>query len=95
MNVENLAVAEITEVMNGLKKSGKFFSVDFIKKDGSFRRMICRFGVTSYQTTGKPSTTAHIEKYCTVFDLQKMQYRNINKETMKAINMAGKRYVIA
>ena len=62
--------------------NGKFFSVKFQKKDNSIREMTCRTGVTSKLKTDKPSTTAHIEKYLTVYDVGVNNYRNINLESL-------------
>lgn len=70
---------EIVEAMN----TGKFFTVEFVKKDGTLRKMLARMGVTKHhRTDGTPSTTAHIEKYVTVYDIQAEGYRNINLETI-------------
>ena len=64
-------------------KTGKIFSVTFTKKDGTLRDMIARSGVKKHlKTDGTPSTTSHIPKYFTVFDMQKEAYRNINVETI-------------
>lgn len=56
-----------------LKSSGnKFFYVRFVKKDKSIREMQARLHVKKDQVHGgtRPSTTAHIGKYLTVFDVQ-------------------------
>lgn len=66
-------------------KSNKIFSVTFTKKDGSQRKMIARSGVKKHlKTGGTASTTSHIPKYFTVFDMKIQQYRNINVETISA-----------
>lgn len=64
---------------------GKEIKVEFIKKDGSLRIMKCKQGVPS--KTGKPSTTSHIAKYVTVFDIEKNEFRNINLETVTSIEL--------
>jgi hypothetical protein len=64
-------------------KSGKIFSVVFTKKDGSSRKMRARMGVTKHHVhEGRPSTTSHIPKYLTVFDLEKEAYRTVNVDTI-------------
>lgn len=64
---------------------GKIFTVFFRKKDGSLREMNCRMGVKKYLRSGKPtpSTTSHIEKYVTVYDMKSKGYRTVNLETLE------------
>tara|TARA_R100000093_G_C1921921_1_gene65913 strand:- start:470 stop:793 length:324 start_codon:yes stop_codon:yes gene_type:complete len=54
---------------------GKFFTAKFVKKDGEFRTMNCRLGVTKHLKGGKNynATSDNI----TVFDLKNKGYRNI------------------
>ena len=59
----------------------RIFTVTFIKKDGTERKMNCRLGVTSKQNGGK-NTTEHLGEYLTVYDMQKLQYRNVNLDTI-------------
>ena len=72
--------------------NGKIFSVEFVKKDGSVREMTARLGVTKHLVGGGPSTTAHIPKYMTVFDMQAEGYRNINFDTIKRVKFEGTTY---
>ena len=68
------------------------FSVVFTKKDGTKRRMVCRLGVTKHLKNGVErvaSTTSHIPKYLTVYDMENHGYRNINVETIESIKMQG------
>jgi hypothetical protein len=69
--------------------SGKFFTVTFVKKDGTIRNLTVRTGVTSYLTddpricvNGTSNTTAHIPKYFRAYDIHKKGYRTINLETI-------------
>lgn len=50
--------------------NGGFFGVDFVKKDGTLRRMTCRKGVYKVETlAGKPSTVDRPDTpYVTVWD---------------------------
>ena len=83
MQTKVISHAEVVAIVNAHKVSGKVFGVKFVKKDNSDRVMSCRFGVQSYlQTAGTPSTTAHIPKYITVFDMHKQAYRNVNLDTL-------------
>lgn len=64
--------------------NGRIFSVDFVKKDGTLRTLQGRINVTS-PLKGGVNTASHIEKYFTVFDMQKQQYRHVNLETVKRV----------
>jgi len=74
-------------------KNGKIFTASFIKKDGTKRVMTCRLGVKKHLVGTGPSTTAHIDKYMTVYDVNvpdpKRAYRNLNLETVYSIKGAG------
>jgi len=73
--------------MNELKQmvlasAGKFFVVEFIKKDKSLRRMRARLGVKK----GLTGTGRRWEKdnLITVYDIEAHQYRHVNLSTMKS-----------
>ena len=69
--------------------SGKIATITFIKKDGSERTINCKKFVRkgiSDPNNPKVSTVSHIDKYMPVFDLQKNGYRNVNLETVLAVN---------
>lgn len=62
---------------------GKFFVVQFIKKDSTVRRMVCRLGVKKGLTgTGR---TWEKENLITVYDVVNKGYRNVNLETVQSI----------
>lgn len=67
---------------------GKFFTVTFKKKDGSLRTMNARIGVKKH-LKGGVSTTAHIDKYITVYEGAQASYKNINLETVEELNFQG------
>lgn len=71
--------------------NGRFVSVVFVKKDGTQRAMLCRLGVTKYLKGGTSKLDA--DKYLTVFDVQKEEYRAINKETIVSVKLAGNIYI--
>lgn len=71
--------------------NGKFVSVRFVKKDGSIRTMVARLGVTKHLKGG--SSTLDPSKYLTVFDVQKGQYRAINRGTILSVTIGGVSYV--
>ena len=70
----------------------KFFTVVFVKKNGEERTLVGQTGVTKFLQKnpritkhGSSNTTAHLENYMTVYDIQKKAYRNVNLETIKSI----------
>lgn len=71
--------------------NGKFVSVRFVKKDGSIRTMVCRLGVKKHLKGG--SSTLDPAKYLTVFDVQKGEYRAINRDTIVSVTIGGVSYV--
>lgn len=69
-----------------LMKSGRFFSAEFVKKDGSTRKILARTGVKKY-VTGKGMSWSPSERgYVSVYDVQKKEYRLINTKTLTKIN---------
>lgn len=61
------------------KTNGKFFAVDFLKKNGELRHMVCRTGVTKHLRGGNKTTG---DKLVTVFDVQKKEYRCFYPESV-------------
>ena len=74
----------ITVSIKSAMKSGKIFNVKFIKKNGELRDMTARMGVKKHHinTPSIPSTTSHIPKYLTVFDMKISEYRNVNVDAI-------------
>jgi len=82
-------------VRSMIESSGdKTFGVVFTKKNGELRNMNCRLGVKS-KLRGGQSTTAHKPNLVTVYDMNKRDYRCINLDTVKSLNIAGKHYEIS
>lgn len=69
--------------------NGHFFTVTFVKKDGTERTLNGRLGVTAKLVGGK-NTTAHISKYQTVYEGAKQSYKNVNLETVTKFSGGGK-----
>lgn len=61
--------------------NGKFFVVTFVKKDGSIRKMVCRFGVTK-GVKGTGHALKEDSNIVRVYDIQKKEFRSINLETL-------------
>lgn len=66
---------------------GRFFTVKFVKKDGTDRIMTCRIGVKKY-SNGRPQT-ADPDKYIVGWEPATKQYRNINIETLQWVKCRG------
>ena len=77
-----------------LENKGHVFSVVFLKKDGSIRKMQCRFGVKKHLKGGKVAFNPLERNLLVVFDMQKEAYRMINLETLMTINMKGTEYEV-
>ena len=69
-----------------------FIGFTFIKKDGSIRNLIGRFGVTKYLKGGK--ATLDPNKFYIIFDLQKKEYRSIDKSRILSVRLNGVHYVV-
>jgi hypothetical protein len=70
----------------------KIFSVEFTKKDGSLRKMVCRLGVKKHLRGGELSYNPEDFNYLVVFDLQSEEYRTINVNTLKSFTFEGVKY---
>lgn len=66
-------------------KKGKFFSVEFTKKDGTLRLMLCRTGVKKYLVpNARPMRKAEgVQK---VYDVHKKAYRSFRLDSVKRID---------
>ena len=83
------------DILNLLKEnSNSIFSVVFLKKNGEFRHMTCRFGVKKHLKGGKLAFNPLERNLLVVFDMQKEAYRMINLETLMTINMKGTEYEV-
>ena len=71
---------------------GKFVTVTFITKAGIARVMNCRLGVTKALKGG--TCTNNLLQYITVYDMQKKQYRSVNRDTILSISVEGQRAVM-
>ena len=86
-----------TQVLKNLLKNtnGRFFTVTFVKQDGTLRTMNARVGVTSHIKGTGTSRAGTNDKYLTVFDAQKRAYRTINLDTIKSAKIDGVTFLIA
>lgn len=68
-----------------LNSEGRFVSVEFIKKDGSLRKLTGRLGVTKHLKGGV--STLDKDKFITIYDTVNKGYRAINRDTIKAVTI--------
>lgn len=80
--VENPTWIEANKLINKLRKSGKLFRVDFVKRtDESVRSMVCRFGVKSEFKGGKSAYAPYDKDLLVVYE-PFVGYRSIPMETI-------------
>jgi hypothetical protein len=90
--MEKIDVTNAVKLIKSTK--GKIFTVSFIKKDGSLRRMNCRLGVKKHLKGGEMAYDPSEYDLLPVFDLQNEAYRMINLETLKEITVDGETFSI-
>lgn len=67
--------------------NGRFLTVEFMKKDGSLRKINGRLGVKKYLRGGK--ATIDNNKFIIFYDLKNKGYRAINKESILSVCTTG------
>jgi hypothetical protein len=73
---------------------GKVFTAVFTKKDGTIRKMNCRLGVSkAIVGTGLAYNPAD-HNLLTVFDMKEKGYRMLNIETLTALQVSKKFYIV-
>lgn len=88
----SLSMNEARNLIYGTK--GKLFKVIFRKKNGQFRRMICRLGVKKYLRGGQLRFEPETKNLIVVFDFEKQGYRMINLATLMYLTIAKVKYTI-
>jgi len=78
---------ELLSLIEAQKKRGVYFTVWFIKKDGTERKMTCRFGVKKHLHGGK--STLDESKFFTVYSMADADYRAVSKETVFKVKVGG------
>jgi hypothetical protein len=74
--------------------NGRFFSVRFIKKDGSLRKMTCK-KVVKKAINGKGAKYNALERgYLPVYDVSKKEYRTLNFNTLTRFKLNGVDYSV-
>ena len=95
--IEEVTTDQIVDLIKDTK--GAFFTVTFIKKDGTERTMNCRFGVKKYLRGGDLPYDPVQKGLLPVWDPQAVDkggdgYRMINVGTIKYAKVNGKEYTV-
>lgn len=72
--------------------NGKIFTVEFTKKNGEQRKMLCRTGVKKYVKGIGQRYNPREKGLIGVYDLQKSGYRMINLETITSVKCGNKSF---
>lgn len=92
-SIKTISKAEAKYLIRSTR--GKFFTVTFIKKDGSERVMNARLGVKAYLKGGELPYHPDDYNLIPVFDVQIKQYRMISVDTLKNIKIGNLEYNVA
>lgn len=76
------------------KTNGAFFGVQFVKKDGSIRDMVCRLGVTKHLKGGELAFDPAEKGLMVVYEMDVEGYRMINLKALKKITVGGTSYKV-
>ena len=84
-----------SQVINIIKENeNKIFSVIFIKKDGTMRKMNCKRKVKKHLKGGKLAFNPIVKGLLSVYDMVNKGYRFINLNTLISIKIENKEYKI-
>lgn len=82
-------LAEAINLFDKLRRSGKVFRVDFVKRgDGTVRTMVCRFGVKKYTKGGKKAFDPGDKGLFTVYEFG-VGYRSITIDNLILLKVSG------
>jgi len=83
------------QTFDNIAGDGKIASAEFIKKDGSLRKMVFRTKVTKGVTGEGMKYNPSDYGLRTVYDMQKRAFRHINLNTIQTITAHGTVYKMA
>lgn len=93
--VTSLPTIARTKLEHKLRANGgKYFSVEFTKKDGSIRKLTGRFGVSKDLRGGVNKVVKDDNSYITVYDKDKKSYRTVNLDTVRFVKMNHQVYKV-
>jgi hypothetical protein len=90
---ENISREEASRIIKSTK--GKFFTVTFIKKDGTERIMNARLGVKAYLRGGKLPYNPDEKGLIPVYDVKEQGYRMVNINTINNLKIGNKIYNVS
>lgn len=91
-NLDTLTREELLQIIKEETK-GKLFSVSFIKKDGSERKLVVRNRIKNFFHGGK-NTTSHMPNYLNLFDMKDITFKKVNLDTIFEFVFNHKKYKI-
>lgn len=90
-----MTIISRTKLNNFLNQThGKIFTATFMKKDGSWRDLNCRKGVTQFLKGGVNLAIKPSNGLVVVYDMQKHEYRSLNLETVVQVKYQKEQYKI-
>jgi len=74
-----------------IKAKNRFFSIDYIKSDGTRRKVVCRLGVKRHlRLIKKGESRRTLSPFViTVYDMVKKNYRSLRLDRIQSITIAG------
>jgi hypothetical protein len=87
-----ISKAEAKQMIRDTK--GKFFTVTFIKKDGSTRVMNARLGVKAYLKGGELPYDPESKGLIPVYDVKTGDYRMVNVNTITKLKIGNNEYQV-
>lgn len=87
--------SEVASKMLEQLDDGNIFSVDFVKKDGSLRHMVCRKKVKKHLHGGTLKYDPKAKRLLCVFDMQKEGYRMIQLDSLRKMKVHGNEFEVA
>lgn len=73
---------------------GKFLAVDYRKLDGAPRTITGRRGVKAFLKGGSNKVEAQDRPYIVLFDVQLLEYRTVNLDTVSELRTGGAVYTV-
>jgi hypothetical protein len=73
---------------------GKFFTIEFIKNDGTIRKMNARLGVNKYVNGKGKKFNDDDYNLMTVYDVKKKEYRSFKLDKLKSIKFKGETIIL-
>lgn len=72
------------------KTEGRLVGLDFVKADGSDRKMTARYGVHKHLRGGVNTVEGIDRPYVTMFDMNAVGYRAVNLATVSCVRSNGR-----